>query len=262
VPSAIMFVPTVLGVLIALFLVYYVFPALWLHLISVDDSLDSYHTAQTLVASRLCLLYSKDGSILNPPLPSLSNSQGIRFAKQDLQPTWQNSSSCDTRCLLTCLLPPMFSTDFELLSLALRFKQTIDGGAAFRILARPHGRSTSIVCPEPRHHGWCALARRLAQNKTTKISDLLSSTCPLRDRFHATSTSPLPNSGSRLQAQNTSISCPCLIPIFCLFWIVLNHLSYCILIFFTQIIFLISNSVNYKRSKTKIHEHSQTHSDK
>jgi len=67
-----MLAPTVLGALGALcvlFLVYYVFPVLWLHLISVDDSLDSCYATQTLVASRLCPLYSKDSPILNfPPL--------------------------------------------------------------------------------------------------------------------------------------------------------------------------------------------------
>jgi len=60
---------TVLGALGALFLIYYVFPALWLHLISVDDSLDSYYAAQTLVASRLCPLTPKTAPFLNPQFP-------------------------------------------------------------------------------------------------------------------------------------------------------------------------------------------------
>lgn len=72
--------------------------------------------------------------------------------------------------------------------------------------------------------------------------------CYLRDRFHATAISPLPNSGSHLQAQNTSISCPCLIPIFLSFLDWLRSRSDFLLhidIFLTQIIFLISNSVKY-----------------
>ncbi|KAL9712556.1 hypothetical protein Ac2012v2_003793 [Leucoagaricus gongylophorus] len=47
-----MLVLTALGTPAALLLVYIIFPALWLHLVSVDDSLDPHHTAQTLVASR------------------------------------------------------------------------------------------------------------------------------------------------------------------------------------------------------------------
>lgn len=141
------------------------------------------------------LLQRQPHSKFPSPLP---DSQGIRSAKRDPQQIWQNSSSCGTRCLLTCLMP-MFLTDFELLPLALRSKQTVDGDAAFRTLARLHGHSTSIVCPEPRHHG-CSLAKRLAQNKTTKTSDLLLSTCPLRDRFHVTSIFPpvlVPPPGSK-----------------------------------------------------------------
>ncbi|KAF5364314.1 hypothetical protein D9756_000775 [Leucocoprinus leucothites] len=41
-----------LSSLAALFLVYFVMPALWLHLISVDDSLDPHEAGRTLVASR------------------------------------------------------------------------------------------------------------------------------------------------------------------------------------------------------------------
>lgn len=69
VPPVIMLVLTALGTPAALLLVYIIFPALWLHLVSVDDSLDPHHTAQTLVASRMCPLCSqKQTPFLSPTI--------------------------------------------------------------------------------------------------------------------------------------------------------------------------------------------------
>jgi hypothetical protein len=79
----------------ALFLVYFLMPALWLHIISVDDSLDPNDVGATLVASRM-----------SPPLlprPALAhpNPQEIPFARLGPQPTWLNSFCFDTRYLST-----------------------------------------------------------------------------------------------------------------------------------------------------------------
>lgn len=39
--------------LAAIFVVYFLMPALWLHIMSVDDSLDAHEAGLTLVASRM-----------------------------------------------------------------------------------------------------------------------------------------------------------------------------------------------------------------
>ena len=134
----------------------------------------------------------------------------------------------------------------------LRSRRAIEGGAAFRTLARLHGHSITTVHLKSRHHG-CALARRLAQNNTTKKFDWLSST--------------------RLRV----LSCPFSIPTFCLFGLFLinvrifSHLSYCILIFFhphktnQHFCLLSSDPVKYSTkniTRTTLHKHSQPHSDK
>ncbi len=40
--------------LVTLFVVYFLMPALWLHIMSIDDSLDAHEAGLTLVASRTC----------------------------------------------------------------------------------------------------------------------------------------------------------------------------------------------------------------
>ena len=135
----------------------------------------------------------------------------------------------------------------------LRSRRAIEGGAAFRTLARLHGHSITTVHLKSRHHG-CTLARRLAQNNTTK--SLIGCHPPV-----------------------SVFSCPFSIPTFCLFGLFLinvrifSHLSYCILIFFhphktnQHLVFCLLNSDPVKYStknitRTTLHKHSQPHSDK
>ncbi|KAF7776300.1 hypothetical protein Agabi119p4_4693 [Agaricus bisporus var. burnettii] len=47
-----MFALLVLSFLTSIFIVYYLLPAIWLHIISVDDSVDAHQAGVTLVASR------------------------------------------------------------------------------------------------------------------------------------------------------------------------------------------------------------------
>jgi hypothetical protein len=47
-----MFALLLFSFLTSVFIVYYLLPALWLHIISVDDSVDARQAGLTLVASR------------------------------------------------------------------------------------------------------------------------------------------------------------------------------------------------------------------
>ncbi|KIM45914.1 hypothetical protein M413DRAFT_440968, partial [Hebeloma cylindrosporum] len=80
-----------LSSLAALLFVYLFMPALWLSIMSADDSLDAHEAGLALVASRMSPC---------PPCrlaPSHRYSKATHSAKQALQPTWQSLSCCGTK---------------------------------------------------------------------------------------------------------------------------------------------------------------------